>query len=298
MVASFTPNIQLTEPARGDDVGTWDVPVNGNATILDLIAGAIATIPLNNSNVVLSAAQFQSKQITFSSTLTGSVTITFPTTFIKSYEIQHLCTGSSAFTITLETTATGQVIAVPPGQIIDVVNDGSNLKFKGLPHVGSFWDYYGSSVPNWVGACTVPPYLTCNATTFSSGTYPVLFGLLGSTTTPDLRGRSRYMLDGGVGRVSSANSGVPGNTLGGAGGDQNLAAHSHGVNDPQHTHGSNAQAINTGGNAQGGGTAIPNSVSATINSALTGITIQTAGSGGGANMPPVLVSGLMMIRAA
>src|SRR6267142_6458938 len=99
MVSTFTPNIQLEEPARGDQVGVWDTPVNSNMTSLDLVAGGITTISLNNSPVVLAAAQFQSKAITFNSTLTGGVLITFPTSFKKSYEIQNLCTGSSAFVV-------------------------------------------------------------------------------------------------------------------------------------------------------------------------------------------------------
>ncbi|MEH2547137.1 hypothetical protein V1283_003782 [Bradyrhizobium sp. AZCC 2262] len=28
MVSTFTPNIQLEEPARGDQVGFWHTPVN------------------------------------------------------------------------------------------------------------------------------------------------------------------------------------------------------------------------------------------------------------------------------
>src|SRR5882672_4854572 len=138
MVSTFTPNIQLEEPARGDQVGVWDTPVNSNMTTIDKVAGAITTISLNNSPVVLGAAQYQSKQITFNSTLTGSVAITFPTSFHKSYEIQNLCTGSSAFIITLATTAAGgQAIGVPPGETIDCFNDGTNLKFKNLGRVGS-----------------------------------------------------------------------------------------------------------------------------------------------------------------
>ena len=96
MVSTFTPNIQLEEPARGDQVGVWDTPVNNNETLTDLVVGAITTIGLNNSPVVLAAAQFQSKGITFNSTLTGSVAITFPSSFKKSYEIRNICTGSSA----------------------------------------------------------------------------------------------------------------------------------------------------------------------------------------------------------
>ena len=49
---------------------------HSGSTLLDLIAGGITIISLNNTGVVLNAAQFQSKGITFNSTLTGSVTIT------------------------------------------------------------------------------------------------------------------------------------------------------------------------------------------------------------------------------
>jgi len=223
MVSTFTPNIQLEEPARGDDVGTWDTPVNNNMTLIDLVCGAINTISLNNSNVILTAAQYKSKQITFNSTLTASVIITFPTSFTKSYEIQNLCTGTSAFTITLQTTASGgQVIALPPGETIDCFNDGTNLKFKNLDRIGSYWDYAGSSVPAWVSGCTVPPYLYCNGATFSSSIYPQLAIILGSTTLPDHRGRANFYLNDGTGRLTSAGAGIDGNTRFATGGNNGV----------------------------------------------------------------------------
>jgi hypothetical protein len=94
MASTFTPNIQLEEPARGDDTGVWDTPVNSNSTLLDLTIGANSVIGLNNSNVTLSAAQFRSRMITFNSTLTASVTITFPSTFIKDYKIFNQCAAA------------------------------------------------------------------------------------------------------------------------------------------------------------------------------------------------------------
>ena len=299
MVATFTPNIQLTEPARGDAVGTWDTPVNSNTTLIDLVVGGIATIPLNNSNVVLSPAQFQSRMITFNSTLTGSVTITFATSFTKSYEIYHACTGSSAFTITLETTAAaGQVVAVPPGVITEVVNDGTNIKFKNLwGPIGTYFDWAGSSTPNWSDACTVPPLLACTGSSFSSATYPVLAGMIG-TTLPDSRGRGRWALDAGVGRVSSAPSGVPGNTLFGAGGDQLTQNHTHGVTDPGHHHvvegsqgdqaGFQPQFLNA---ANGPSNTVPDTT------VMTGISLSAYGNGAAQNMPPVYVGGITLIRA-
>ncbi len=219
MVSTFTPNIQLEEPARGDDVGVWDTPVNSNMTLTDKVVGGIASISLNNSPVVLSAAQFQSKTITFSSTLTGNVTITFPTSFIKSWEIFNLCTGSSAFTVTLGTTnATGLVICAPPGEGIDIISDGQNLRYKNFGRIGSYWDYAGSSVPNWVSGCSIAPYLDCNGTTFSSASFPALAAILGSTTLPDFRGRSPHYANEGTGRLTSAGAGIDGNTLFAVGG--------------------------------------------------------------------------------
>jgi hypothetical protein len=301
MTASFTPNIQLTEPARGDDVGTWDTPVNGNTTILDLILGGIATISLNNSNVVLSAAQFQSRNITFNSTLTGSVTVTFPTSFTKNYEIQHACTGSSAFTITLATTAGGQVISIPPGEIIDCFNDGTNIKFKNLGRIGEYWDYAGSSVPNWVSGCTVNPYINCAGIGFSSAVYPQLTTILGGTTTPDMRGRARFAIDQGSGRLTQVIAG----SLFSAGGDQNFQQHSHSINvsDPGHQHGMSPQYLNFNGGTElgevSGGSGSTFFEEPGTQFAQTGIAVSANanGSGGGQNLPPMMCSGLILIRA-
>lgn len=205
MVSTFTPNIQLEEPARGDDVGTWDTPVNSNMTVTDLVVGGVATIPLNNSPVVLSAAQFRSRALVFSSTLTGSVAITFPSTFIKDYIVFNGCTGSSAFIITLQTTAAGsQVICAPPREGVSIYNDGTNIAYENLGRIGSYMDYAGSSTPAWITACTVPPYLNCDGTVFSSATFPLLSLILGGTTLPNSKGRARFALDQGAGLISTA----------------------------------------------------------------------------------------------
>lgn len=300
MASTFTPNIQLEEPARGDLVGVWDTPVNNNMTEIDLVVGGIATISLNNSPVILAAAQFQAENITFNSTLTGNVAITFPTSFKKPYTIQNLCTGSSAFIITLGTTAAvGQVIGVPPGETTECFNDGTNIKFRNLGRIGTYWDYAGSSVPAWVSGCTVPPYLNCDASTFSATTYPALAVILGSTTLPDTKGRARYALDQGAGRLSSAVAGFNPNAVGSAGGSQSMQSHNHTIfiSDPGHTHTTNAQ---TGANTTGGGGFSCGNISAaTINSAFTGITATStlAGSGNSQNVPPAYIGGLTLIRA-
>src|SRR6266446_5824480 len=201
-MSTFTISKNLEQVPRGGDLGTWDTPTNNNWAVVDAALGQSVTIGLGGSNVVLSSPQYQSNTIIFNSTLTGNVAITFPSTFTGPYVMQNLCTGTSAFTITLQTTVVGgQVIGCKPGEMFDVFNDGTNLKYKNLGHVGSYWDYAGNTVPNWVSACTVPPYLLCNGQTFSSATYPALAVVLGSTTVPDGRGRVRAMLNLGTARL-------------------------------------------------------------------------------------------------
>lgn len=311
MVSTFTTNIQLEEPARGDQVGVWDTPVNNNMTLLDLVAGGVTTIALNNSPVVLAAAQYQSKGITFSSTLTGSVAITFPTSFKKSYEIYHTCTGSSAFVITLQTTAAGgQVICAAPGEIVDVVNDGTNIRFKSLGRVGQYWDYGGSSVPAWVSGCTVAPYLNCDGTAFSGVTFPQLAVILGGTTLPDTRGRVRAALNQTSGRLTSSGGGLDGNTNLAGGGAESVTLTSSQLpanipyQDAGHIHGAT---FRLGSNAAFGNLALAGSVdnnseSVTVATATIGISINpssgSAGAGGSHfNVQPSYIGGLTLIRA-
>ncbi len=295
MVSVFTPNIQLEEPARGDQVNAWFTPENAIMTTLDLCWGGITTIAASGSAIVLSAAQFKSKTLVFNSTLTANITVTFPTSFTKSYEIQNLCSGTSAFTITLATTS-GPVIGAPPGENVGILNNGSGLSYLALHRIGDYWDHAGSSVPGWVGVCTVPPYLNCDGTTFSAATYPVLAGIMG-TTLPDSRGRVRFILNQGTGRITAGVGGVNGDVPLSAGGNESLQVHTHGVSDPTHTHGHNGQLANAPFTFSGGGGATATG-GATINAAVTGISIANAGSGGSQNMPPAYVGGITMVRAA
>lgn len=302
MASTFTPNIQLEEPARNDAVGVWDTPVNSNMTLLDLVAGAIATISLNNSPVVLSAAQFKSKTISFNSTLTGNVTITFPTSFSKSYEIFNFCTGSSAFVITLATTAAGgQVICVPPGEGIDIINDTVNMRYRNFGRVGGYWDYAGSSVPAWVSGCSVPPYLNCDGTVFSSAAFPQLAVILGGTTLPDSKGRSRFATDQGAGRISSAATAFSGSSVGSGGGSQTTTLGTSNL--PPYTPGgaitfNQPTLISPGGaNSLAGGTAAPQGVTQNLVGTFTG-TAQGGVSAPLTNLPPAYIGGLTLIRSA
>lgn len=314
-MVAFTTAKGLYQVANSSYIGTWDVPENSNWGVVDAALGQITTIQLNNTPVTLTGPQTQCCQIIFSSSaapggvLSGNVGVTFPTVIPSStpltgpYIIQNLCGNSSQFVVTLQTTvAGGQNISCKPGEPFDVVNDGVNIKYKNLGHIGTYLDYASSAVPVWVTNCTIPPYLNCDGTSFSSATYPILASIIG-TVLPDSRGRLRAAYNQGTGLITAGGSGLNGNNVFATGGSEFLQQHNHLTNDPGHGHGAGYTLLvpnNAGfGGANlvvGGGSYFVNNNSP-VQTNVTGITIVNNGSGTFQNIQPTLIHGITMIRA-
>lgn len=301
MVSTFSPNLNLEEPGRGDQVGTWDTPVNNNMTIIDSVCGGTATIALTNANVTLSAAQYQCDYLVFTGTITANIIITFP--YVGSFHtIENRTAG--AFTVTLATSNVigNEYISCPPYEPFDILTRASTagVRFRNFGRVGEFMDYAGSSVPIWITNCMVPPYLNCDGTAFSSATYPALATILSTTVTPDSRGRLRATLNQGQSRITTAGSSIDGNTNLSAGGGQSvtLGASNLPVNAYTATTtfgGVTPSAVGLG--VVGGGAV---SVFQT-NEFTRPLTISVTNASGGAAtaiMPPTYVAGLTLIRAA
>lgn len=304
MVSTFTPNIQLEEPARGDQVNTWTTAVNNIMTCLDFACGGTATITISSQPLTLSASQFKCKTLTFQSTLTANVTVTLPTSFIKSYEINNLCSGTSAFWLVLATSGgsnvvnTAKYVGCPPGETVHVLNDGYNVTYTSLDRIGTFMDHGSASIPGWIAVSNPPPYLNCDGSTFSAVTFPALALQLAGTTLPDSRGRCRWTLNQATGRVNAGVSGVDGNTRFAGGGNESMQSHTHSVSDPSHNHVHNFGQNNNGSANLGSQTTGVPSVAATISAAVTGITLTNTGGGAAQNMMPAYIGGITMIRAA
>lgn len=309
MADPTTINTSLAVPTRGSDTGTWDVPVNGNFNSIDAMMGSVTSVALTSAAVTLLSSQTLVSVIRFTGTLNANVTVTLPGIY-KSWTIDNQIVNSpSSFAVTLVSTSGASVLGCPPGPQ-DVFYDGTTINYRNLGRIGEYWDYCGSTVPTWVTASTKPPYLNCNATVFSSATYPVLANLLGTTTLPDSRGSFRATLNQATGRLTAAAGGVDGNTAYARGGTDSVVlnttqipshAHANSLNDPGHTHSHNAALNAATSTTGGGGFGIVGVVAATINANFTGMTITNAAAGGGAShssIGPTYIGGITMIRAA
>lgn len=205
----------------GENAGTWGLNpgLNGALQTVDTNLGGVTTVSLSSSNVTLSSTQYANGTIILSGALSANVLVVFPA--IQAwFTVFNQTTGS--FTATLASQGATEAIAIEQGTIADILINGTQIKFRNLPPVGTYLDLIDSSVPAWITACTIPPYLLCDGSTFSAVTYPYLNTKLGGTTLPDLRGRARYYLDGGTGRITTAGSGIDGATRLSSGGAQTV----------------------------------------------------------------------------
>lgn len=332
MSGPSTTNRVLAIPTFGSNVATWGTDasysLNANSTIIDQLFGAIQSISVASGNVTLSTAQSQNGIIRLTGAIPSSApTITFPTVSAF-YIIDNTTTTASATDrYVILSTGTGNVIATPRGSRMVIGTDAStgNVYFAsdGSWGTGDFKDSGGTatSLPAWVSACTVRPWLICDGSAVSRTTYAQLFSVIatawgtgdGSTTfnLPDLRFRVRVPLDNMGGSAAGRSTGATfssGNatTVGSVGGEAahtlteaELAEHNHSITDPGHTHfekyfsatGSNA------GPAPFSGSTIATSTDVSTASSTTGITISDSGSDSAHNtMQPFGVTGLTLIK--
>jgi microcystin-dependent protein len=318
----------LFVPLTGNDVGTWgSVALNPNFVALDGLFGGVQTLSLSNSPVTLTVpagftatpspgpTQAQNAVLRLTGALTGNVQITLP--LPGYYIVENLTTGN--FVVTLQGVTATQIIGINQGMCQHIYNDGANVRFVNLGETGKmeFWTGY-TAMPAWVTSCTKPPYLLCDGTaTYLIATYPYLanrygtnFGGNGLTTfgVPDMQGRVPLAYDGTGTRITTAISGINGQTMGAAGGNQALGSHTHTFSTSPQTPTTNQSGvpfntrnafISTG---TGSGIFVPQSDGSSYGNLSVTFSVSgtTNGSGAGSsqNVQPTQVAGVWVVRAA
>ena len=310
----ITPNVGLYVQTTGSNVGTWGGVDNANYSVVDSLAANVATLnigslsspytlttPPNTGSSWSGPYQSQSGIIRVAGSYSANFTIIIPRSGYFIFDNQT--TGNSYVYSVIVSGGSGNVISLPPYTASHVFSDGTNMSFVNLPMVGTYWDIAITQVPAWIGNCTIPPWLNCDGSTFSATTYPYLDAILGGTTLPDLRGRVRAALNQTTSRITTAGSGVDGNTILSSGGSQNeIIANSNlpasiPYTDPGHVHDrGNLITVNSG--SPGPTTVVSSGSGSNTGSSNTGITINN----GGANtplvtLPPIVIAGLTLIRS-
>lgn len=154
MVDPVTPNKAFAQPTRNSDVGTWDVPVNGNMTILDNLLGGAQAVTLTNADVTLSQTQANHLTFNLTGTLILNVNLIFPA-IGGFFFIKNNTTGS--FTVTAKTSAGGSTgIIIPQGSLKLIYLDGTNanqpngdVAINGVAGINRLLDFQTSLSDRW-----------------------------------------------------------------------------------------------------------------------------------------------------
>lgn len=133
MVSTFTTNKGLIKPANGDDIDTWDQPVNADWDITDKALGGslVINVVAASGTIALTLTQYQNLTITFSGLLTSNVNYQIPSGVGGNFYFFNNTTG--AFTVTISSAGAGSSIVLPPGKVANAICDGTNVVFPNAP---------------------------------------------------------------------------------------------------------------------------------------------------------------------
>lgn len=127
MPSTFTPSKGLEEPAAGDYVNAWAVPVNQNWTNLDTALGGTTIINVTGvtgPTIALTLAQYRPINIEFTGTLTAALNYQIPTGVGGLWTISNATTGS--FSINFTIAGGGFGINLSAARTL-IVSDGVNV---------------------------------------------------------------------------------------------------------------------------------------------------------------------------
>jgi hypothetical protein len=134
MTSSFTTNKVLEKPANGDYVDQWDVPLNGDMTVLDFAlgttqdyngsAGSQTLTSYNTTTKVLTPFSFIPSSINVTGTLSANVTYTLPAGVGGQWVVYNNTTANS-FTVTFALSGQANTVVVERGTRTLIYSDGT-----------------------------------------------------------------------------------------------------------------------------------------------------------------------------
>lgn len=254
MASSFTTNKSLEKPANGDYVDTWNVPVNGDMDIIDQAFGGVTSLNATSGSATLTSTQYRSLIILISGAISANVIYTIPSGVGGQWIVYNTTTDGTGgpWAVTVVSAGGGASQSIPRSSPTAIYSDGTNVRTTaGSIPAGTNMLFYQAAAPTgWTQLTTVND----RALRVVSGTGAAVGGTTAFST------------------YFSGSSNVGATTLTTA----QMPAHTHGVTDPGHIH-----TVDSGGALGVYYPYLNNGFGGTVptNSAVTGITINSAGSG-------------------
>jgi hypothetical protein len=156
MASSYTTNKDIEKPGNGDYVDTWNVPLNGDMTVLDYALGTSISFnatagsqtlgTYDHSTKALSTYSYIPMFINISGAISANVTYTIPSGVGGQWIVYNSTTDATGgpWTITFASGGGGRSVVIPRTSRLTIVCDGTNVDF--LSYVGANLTTAGSIV--------------------------------------------------------------------------------------------------------------------------------------------------------
>lgn len=125
MVSTYTPNKNLELPGNGDYVDTWNIPANGDFSIIDAALGGKTNLNATAGNATLSSAQYQNLILYVTGSIAADVTYTIPAGVGGMWVVYNNTTGGQD--VIIASGGGGTTATVQSADILLVVADGTNV---------------------------------------------------------------------------------------------------------------------------------------------------------------------------
>jgi hypothetical protein len=125
MTSTFSTNKSLELPANGDYVNTWNIPVNGDMTIIDNAFGGTTSLNATSGSATLTATQYQKLILNVTGSISADVTYTIPSGVGGQWVVKNLTTGG--YNVIIASGGGGSSATVPNNVVASAVSDGTNV---------------------------------------------------------------------------------------------------------------------------------------------------------------------------
>jgi hypothetical protein len=169
MASTYTTNKVLELPANGDYVDTWNVPANGDFSIIDQAFGGQTSLNATSGDATLTASQYRSLILSISGAIAASVFYTIPSGVGGQWIVRNSTTDSSGgpWSITILSGGGGANVVIPRGGSTIIFSDGTNI------YAATGAGVNGQVIYNSAGVLTGSTNLTFNGTTLTANALSV-----------------------------------------------------------------------------------------------------------------------------
>jgi len=127
MTSTFTTNKVLELPANGDYVDYWNVPVNGDLTIIDQAFGGVTSLNATSGSATLTAAQYRPLILSIAGDIAADVTYTIPTGKGGQWVVNNATTTSNASRVIIASGGGGANQVAPRGAQAVLACNGTDV---------------------------------------------------------------------------------------------------------------------------------------------------------------------------